>query len=100
MPEPRLRVFPVGGRVTILDPGGSDRPTRLEVEWRNPSAERVQETEVFWASVRGHIDPFWFKLAGARYEPCHFEADSLRTEPMERGHRLVVRFLGIKAAKQ
>jgi serine/threonine protein kinase len=48
--------------------------------------------------VNGYVDPFWFSFAGTRYEPCHFEAHSLKTEQMGRGQRLVVRFFGTKAA--
>jgi hypothetical protein len=100
MPEPRLRVFPGGGMAKIIDLGGPGRPTRYEVEWRNPSTERVQETQAFWESVRGHVDPFWFKHAGTRYEPCHLETNSLKYEAVGRDHRLVVRFRAMKAAKQ
>lgn len=90
--QPLLRVFPGGGRATILDRGGPDRPIRFEVEWRNPRAEQIAETRAFWESVRGPVDPFWFNLAGTRYEPCHFEADSLQLEGFGRDHRLVLRF--------
>jgi hypothetical protein len=98
MAEPQLSVFPGGGRVTILDPGGPGTPTLFEVEWRDPSLKRSQETQAFWKLVNGHVDPFWFSFAGTRYEPCHFEAHSFKTEQMGRGQRLVVRFFGTKAA--
>ena len=78
MPEPLLRVFPGGGRVTIVNTGGPG-PTIFEVAWRNPSSERLKETQAFWEAVNGHVDPFWFNFAGTRYEPCHFEPDSLKT---------------------
>src|SRR6266700_2562810 len=98
IPEPRLRVFLGGGMSKLIDPGGPDMPTIFEVEWRNPSAERVQETKAFWESVRGHIDPFLFDHFGVLYEPCHFKADSLKHEAVGRDHRMVVRFRATKAA--
>ena len=58
MSELRLRVFAGGGRATILDPGGSDRPTRFEVEWQNPSASDCRRlghsgTPFVGTSIRG-----------------------------------------------
>jgi hypothetical protein len=100
MPEPRLRVFPGGGMAKIIDPGGPGKPAVFEVEWRNPSTERVQETKAFWESVGGYVDPFWFKCAGTRYEPCHFEPHSLKYEAVGRDHRLIVRFRATKAAER
>jgi len=73
-PEPRLRVFPGRGRVTIVHRGSG--PTTFEVAWRNPSSAQVKEEQAFWKSVNGHVDPFWFKFDGSRYEPSHFEPDS------------------------
>ena len=99
MPAPLLRVFPGGGRVTIVSMGGPG-PTIFEVEWRNPSPERLKETQAFWDAVNGHVDPFWFDLAGTRYEPCHFEPNSLKRMPThsDRSDCLVVRFVGTKVA--
>ena len=98
-PEPALRMFPGGGRVTVVNPGGSG-PTIFEVAWRNPSPERLKETQAFWDAVNGHLDPFWFDLAGTRYEPCHFEPSSLKRMPTQsdRNDCLVVRFVGTKVA--
>ncbi len=114
-PEPALRMFPGGGRVTVVNPGGSG-PTIFEVAWRNPSPERLKETQAFWDAVNGHLDPFWFDLAGTRYEPCHFEPGSLKRMPTQRpchfepgslkrmptqsdrNDCLVVRFVGTKVA--
>jgi len=92
-------MFPGGGRVTVVNPGGSG-PTIFEVAWRNPSPERLKETQAFWDAVNGHLDPFWFDLAGTRYEPCHFEPGSLKRMPTQsdRNDCLVVRFVGTKVA--
>ena len=96
-PEPLLRVFPGGGRVTIVHMGRTG-PTTFEVAWRNPSSERLQETQAFWKAVNGDVDPFWFDFAGTRYEPCYFEPDSLKIIPTNRDRSgcLVVRFVGTK----
>ena len=83
IPGPRMRVFPGGGRVTIVN-AGRPGPTIFEVAWRNPSSERLKETQAFWTAVNGHVDPFWFNFDGTRYEPCHFEPDSLKTIPTNR----------------
>ena len=99
MADSHLRVFPGGGRATILDPGGPARPALIEVEWPRPSTERVQATREFWELVHGHLEAFWFEFAGTRYEPCHFEADSLKLNAAG-GDRLVVRFWGVRAPKQ
>jgi hypothetical protein len=76
------------------------KPAVIEVEWPRPSAERVKAIRQFWEFVHGHLDPFWFKLAGTRYEPCHFEADSLKLGAAQGDHRLIVRLRGMRAAKQ
>jgi hypothetical protein len=75
-------------------------PTIFEVAWWNPSSERLKETQAFWEAVNTHIDPFWFSFDGTRYDPCHFEPDSLKTIPTvhDRSECLVVRFVGTKAA--
>ena len=100
MPAPLSRAFPSGERVTIVNPG---RPggTIFEVAWRNPSSERLKEAQAFWDAVNRHLDPFWFDLAGTRYEPCHFEPDSLKRMPThgDRNDCLVVRFVGTKIAE-
>jgi hypothetical protein len=98
-PKAQSRVFPGGGRVTIVNAGGAG-PTIFEVAWRNPSPERLKETQAFWEAVKGSLDPFWFDFAGTRYEPCHFEPDSLKTiaTKLDRSESLVVRFVGMKAA--
>jgi hypothetical protein len=101
MPERLRRVFPGGGRVTIVHKGRLGAPeTMFEVAWRNPSSARLKETQAFWKAVNGHVDPFWFDFAGTRYEPCHFEPDSLKRVPTHRDHNecLIVRFVGTKAA--
>jgi hypothetical protein len=99
MPQPRLRVFPGGGRVTIVHRGGSG-PTTFEVAWRNPSSAQVKDAQAFWKSVNGHVNSFWFNFDGTRYEPCHFHSDSLKTIPTnhDRSECLVVRFVGRKVA--
>src|SRR3979490_3291204 len=99
MPQPRLRVFPGGGRVTIVNTGRPG-PTTFEVEWRNPSPERLKETRAFWDAVNGHFDPFWFDFDGTRYEPCCFEPNSLKRMPTrgDRDYSLVVRFVGMKVS--
>jgi len=100
MPEPLLRVFPGGGRVSIVGTGESGATT-FEVAWRNPSPERLKETRAFWDALNGHFDPFWFYFAGTRYERCHFEPDSLKRMPShsDRNDCLVVRFVGTKAVE-
>jgi hypothetical protein len=99
MPEPRLRVFPGGGRAKIVQVGRTGS-TIFEVAWRNPSSAQLKEAQAFWKSVNGHVDPFWFNFDGTRYEPCHFEPDSLKRVPTvhDRSECLVVRFVGAKAA--
>ena len=100
MHEPLLRVFPGGGSVRIVNPGRPG-PTIFEVAWRNPSPERLKETQAFWDAVNGPLDSFWFDLAGTRYEPCHFERNSLKRMPTrhDRNDCLVVRFVGTKVAE-
>jgi hypothetical protein len=100
MPEPLLRVFQGGGRTTIIDHGGPDKPTRFQVEYENPSAERVQETKDFWEAVHGPNDPWRFDHFGTIYEPCYFEAGALENELTARGLRLVVKFRATKAAEK
>jgi hypothetical protein len=98
-PKAQARVFPGGGRVTIVQIGRSG-PTTFEVAWRNPSSAQLKEAQAFWKSVNGHIDAFWFNFDGTRYEPCHFEPDSLKRMPTrsDRSDCLVVRFVGTKVA--
>ena len=98
-PKALSRVFPGGGRVTVVNPGRPG-PTTFEVEWRNPSPERLEETRAFWDAVNGHFDPFWFDFDGTRYEPCYFEPNSLKRMPTrhDRNDCLVVRFVGTKVA--
>ena len=99
MPDQRVRVFPGGGRVTIVGTGQSGS-TMFEVAWRNPSPERLKETRAFWDAVNGHFVPFWFDFGGTRYQPCHFEPNSLKRMPTrsDRNDCLVVRFVGTKVA--
>ena len=98
-PKALARVFPAGGRVTIVH-RGRPGPTTFEVEWRNPSPERLEETRAFWDAVNEHFDPFWFDFDGTRYEPCYFEPNSLKRMPTrgDRDYSLVVRFVGTKVA--
>ena len=100
MPEPRLPVFPGGGRVTIIH-RGRPGPTTFEVAWRNPTPERLEEIRAFWKLVNGHVDAFWFNFAGTLYDPCHFEPDSLKRilNDHDRSESLVVRFRGTKASE-
>jgi hypothetical protein len=97
-PAPFACVFPGGGRVTIVKRGRTGL-TIFEVAWRNPSPERLKETQAFWNAVNGHFDPFWFDFDGTRYEPCYFERNSLKTIPTrgDRSDCLVVRFVGSKS---
>jgi hypothetical protein len=46
MADLHLRVFPGGGRATILDPGGPARPALIEVEWPRASTERVPPSPI------------------------------------------------------
>ena len=100
MPEPLLRVFPGGGRVSIVGTGHPGS-TMFEVAWRNPSSAQLKDAQAFWKSVNGHVDPFWFNFDGTRYEPCHFEPNSLKRMPTreDRNDCLVVRFVGTRVAE-
>jgi len=100
MPEPLMRVFPGGGSPTFIDRGGPDRPALVEVEWRNPTPERIQENEAFYALVRGSIDPWEIHIGGTLYRPCYFEADSLKSEVIHGHSRQVVRFRATKATPE
>lgn len=100
MQEPFLHVLQGGGLTTIIDRGGPDKPTRFQVEYQNPSAERVQETKDFWESVHGPNDPWTFEHCGTMYEPCYFEPGALQTELTARGLRLVVKFRATKVAEK
>jgi hypothetical protein len=91
MEQPQLRVFPGGGKATIIDRGESDTRKRFRIEWPNASTEQRQEIEAF---VNGPADSWQFSHAGDFYGSCNLEPDSLRIEPatVEGWHRVVLTF--------